>query len=721
MCSLRVALNPLLGDKAPLVVFLSAPVIAAFYGDLFASTTATILSLLVGELLFVEPRGSLGPVNLAEIARIVIYVLQSAVFSYLVTTRKTAFTELKERTRRLTQILEAAPAAMAVVDDKGHIVLVNQRMSEMFGYTLRELHSITVDELLPDDMRAEHAAQRQAYLRNPQARLMGPGLDLWAKRKDGTTFPVEVGLNPLVSGTEALILTSITDVSARRTAQVMLLERERQFAAMFTNSPVAKYVVEPADGTILDVNELGAEQLGYEREALIGMSLGDLDANTTKTPFSQYRQQIARRTRFQFDAAHRTKDGRRREVHVWVQGLDIGGRLRALVVAQDVTDRKLLEHELRMAARQKDEFLAMLAHELRNPLAPLTLGLTLLGRSKSLPATERRSVDMLQRQTKHLTHLVNDLLEMARLTKGKVTLVREPVILQDLVRQAYESLRNAFEQKQLTFLASMPAQPLVVEGDRSRLHQVLENIFHNAAKFTPAGGRVQVALENIDGKARLSVEDTGVGLAPEHLERVFEMFSQFNTGLDRSEGGLGLGLSVAQLLVQMHGGTLIAQSAGIGQGSKFSLELPEAHSQAMPALLPASTPSRQDVPMRVLVVDDNRDAADVLGELLQAEGYTVTVAYDAAQALKAAQQHPPHLAFLDIGMPRINGYELARALRLEHGPELLMVALTGYGQPNDKQQARDAGFDRHLLKPAESGQVLQLAAGRREKLAAESV
>jgi signal transduction histidine kinase/ActR/RegA family two-component response regulator len=356
--------------------------------------------------------------------------------------------------------------------------------------------------------------------------------------------------------------------------------------------------------------------------------------------------------------------------------------------------------EAEVANRAKDEFLAMLGHELRNPLAPIVSSLELMARRAPEALEAQRRV--IERQVAHLSALVDDLLDVSRIVSGKVRLALERVDLRDVVGRAFEAALPAFAARTRAPELALPAAPVWVHGDAVRLTQVVGNLLANAAKFTRSDDRITVELATEEGTARLSVADEGIGMTPELLEKVFERFVQGEQALQRATGGLGLGLAIARSLVELHHGTITAESAGPGRGSRFIVTLPLASAQAdAPAELPAATraPVRGG---RVLVVDDNTDAAEAVAALLQLEGYAVRIAESAEEALAAIAVDVPDAALLDIGLPRMDGYALARALRADpRSRGMRLIALTGYGRSPDRRNALEAGFDEHLVKPVD--------------------
>jgi len=368
------------------------------------------------------------------------------------------------------------------------------------------------------------------------------------------------------------------------------------------------------------------------------------------------------------------------------------------------------------AGRVKDEFLAMLGHELRNPLAPIVTSLELMARREGAVGTPERHV--IERQVRHLSRLVDDLLDVSRIAAGKVELHKEAIDLRDVVGRALELAKPALAGRFVPPVVSVPERPVWVDGDPVRLAQVVCNLLTNAAKFSPPAGHIGIELRHERGEALLSVADDGDGIARELLEHVFERFVQGNQSLQRARGGLGLGLAIVRNIVELHGGAVTAASEGVGKGSRFTVTLPEtappppaAPAQAQVAAPPAAPPA--SLPAKVLVVDDNDDAAQAIAVLLEFEGHTVRTAATAREALAMFDQFVPDVAFLDIGLPDLNGYELARAIRTDpRATNTRLVALTGYGRGPDRELAEQAGFDRHLVKPAEIDDLLAAIGAR---------
>jgi PAS domain S-box-containing protein len=392
---------------------------------------------------------------------------------------------------------------------------------------------------------------------------------------------------------------------------------------------------------------------------------------------------------------------------------DANGEVSGIFVeGSDVTARKLVEDELRAANRQKDQFLAMLAHELRNPLAPIMTAAQLLRMGRMDNKSVANASEIIVRQAAHMTDLVNDLLDVSRVTRGLVTLEKDELDLNVIVAAAVEQVRPLIDARRHSLTLQLSGQPAHVIGDRTRLVQVISNILNNAAKYTAPGGSVMLAVTVDEGRVFVTVRDNGVGIAPEVLPYIFDLFTQAERTPDRSQGGLGIGLALVKSLIALHGGTVQVKSAGLGQGSEFSLCLPRVAAPAPEHGAPGKRAAGQDANhLRVMVVDDNVDAAQMLAALLEVQGHAVSVEYDAGGALERARRERPEVLLLDIGLPDMDGFELARRLRAQ--PEsagATLVALTGYGQHQDREEAHQAGFDHYLVKPADLGQVNEVLA-----------
>jgi PAS domain S-box-containing protein len=387
----------------------------------------------------------------------------------------------------------------------------------------------------------------------------------------------------------------------------------------------------------------------------------------------------------------------------------------------DVSGLKRAEDRLIEADRRKDEFLATLAHELRNPLAPIrNAARSIRLKAESDPQLQRAQA-IIDRQIDHLSRLVDDLLDISRITHGKIELKLEQLPLLTVVEYAIELTRPLLEARRHELHLDPGPEPVWVLGDTARLSQSISNVLSNAAKFTEPGGRIEIGILPAGADVIVRVRDNGIGMTPEMLHQVFELFMQGDRSLDRAQGGLGLGLALVKRLVELHGGRVEARSDGQGQGSELDIHLPRSEAPAV-APQPAAESLRRAIARRILVVDDNRDAADSTAELLREEGHVVQTAYSGAAALGVAKVFKPEVAFLDIGLPGMDGYEIARRLRTF--PETAgarLIALTGYGQARDRALSREAGFDEHVVKPLDPEALPRLVAAHRPETSGTAV
>jgi signal transduction histidine kinase len=390
----------------------------------------------------------------------------------------------------------------------------------------------------------------------------------------------------------------------------------------------------------------------------------------------------------------------------------VRARQRQYQIRSHLAERARAEEALRIADRRKDEFLATLGHELRNPLAPLLSGIHLLRVSGTQDARITRIMSVMERQVRHLVRLVDDLLEVSRITRGLIEVRHDRVDLVAVLRAALENSRSALEAGRHELRVDLPGDPIPVVGDAVRLTQVFANLLTNAAKYTNSGGQIELTARHDGGHVVVSVRDNGIGIPPSHLAAVFDMFMQVDRSNRRAQGGLGIGLTLVRTLVEMHGGRVEAHSDGPGQGTEFVVSLPalaESLAEPQPAPPPRPLPAR-----RVMVVDDNHDAAEMLGALLEALGATVQVAYSGRSALAMLDRFEPDAVLLDIGMPGMDGYEVARRLRAQPTrADTLLIALTGWGQEQDQENSRAAGFNHHLVKPPDIERLRELLTNSR--------
>ena len=526
---------------------------------------------------------------------------------------------------------------------------------------------------------------------------------------------------------EVLLVASVRQhelAEQAQRAEAAMRKSEIRYRRLFESAKDGILTLDADSGEITDANPFMVQMLGYPREELVGKELWaigllrDMDASRAMV------RELHEKGYVRYDHLPlETTTGSKVEVEVVANVYQEDDQPVIQCNIWNITDRSLLEQKTIEQAksladlhRRKDEFLAMLSHELRNPLAPIRNAVQLLRLQRDGTEIQKEAHGIIERQVSQLTRLVDDLLEVSRITTGRIHLQEERIDLRGVVEHAVEACRPQFGQKSQSIAKSFPDEPIWVYGDPMRLEQVVVNLLNNAGKYTNPGGYIWVGLTQNGDQAVLRVRDNGIGIAPHVLPRIFDLFTQADKSLDRSQGGLGIGLALVQSLVNMHRGTAEAHST-LGQGSEFVVKLPVLLSPHVPTSVHAevvATPARA---LRVLVVDDNLDAATSLASLLRTFGHDVLLAHDGVSALHAALEYGPEVVLLDIGLPDVNGYEVAKSIRQQPAlTNVVLVAVTGYGQESDRQHSREAGFDHHLVKPTDFGKVASILSAVAETL-----
>ena len=490
-------------------------------------------------------------------------------------------------------------------------------------------------------------------------------------------------------------------------------ERARaQLAAVVASSDDA-IIGMTVEGLITSWNRGAAQLLGYPSEEIIGQSVAKIIPADLRETQALTLARIARGEHADhYETIRVAKDGRAIPVSVRLSPiLDRTGRVIGISkIARDITERKRIEEALRLADHRKDQFLATLAHELRNPLAPIRYATRLLGPGVP-PEVSADARKMIERQLAHMAHLLDDLLDVSRVTRGVLVIHPQQLDLREVIESSVASARPLAEAARQELALSLPAEPLFVSGDAVRLAQILGNLLHNATKYTPTGGHIAVTASLTAERVSVSIKDDGIGIAPEALPRIFELFVQLEAPGTRSAGGLGIGLSLARDLVRLHRGEIEVHSAGVGLGSEFIVRLPRAGET--PALTesiaePEKITALGAADVRVLIVDDNVDAATSLSYVLAIAGYQAAVAHDGRRALELAESLRPSVVLLDIGLPRMSGHEVARQIRAAPwGRDVRLIAVTGWSHESERAKSLEAGFDAHLTKPIDPEVLLQ--------------
>lgn len=615
---------------------------------------------------------------------------------------------------RAAEILETITEGFFGLDRDWRFSYVNQEATQILDCTSEELVGTSLWEAYPGLAGTvfEQAYYRSMYERGTSSvTAFYPDHQRW----------YELRTYPAPDGVSAYFRNVTAEMRAEKERECLVAASDRQqriYEAALSNTPDLVYIFD-LQHRFTYANEALLQMWGRTPEDALGKTCLELGYESWHAEMHdrEIEQVVSTRRPIRGEVPFTGTSGRRIYDYIFVPVFGLDGEVVAVAgTTRDVTDRKQDEQALREQAerladadRAKDEFLATLSHELRNPLAPLRNSLTLLRLARTGDEQTNSIHEMMERQVDHLVRLVDDLLETSRISRGELVLRSERVSIESIIRHAVETSESLIQTNQHQLTISLPDEPLWVDGDPVRLAQILANLLNNAAKYTEDGGHIKVQAQARDNLAMISVLDNGPGIAPEALPRVFEMFSRGERSSGRAQDGLGIGLALARRLTEMHGGSLDAHSLGLGKGSEFIFRLPLAsspdqHSNAMKPPVKATLAKR-----RILVVDDNRDAANSLGMILQLLGAEVRVVEGGFEALAIFPSYEPSVLLLDIGMPGMDGYEVARNIRARF-PDCgtKMVALTGWGQDEDRQRAQEAGFDHHLVKPAEISDLQQL-------------
>ncbi|MFD0666414.1 ATP-binding protein [Ramlibacter sp. MAHUQ-53] len=642
-----------------------------------------------------------------------------------ISARKQAEEQLRHAQRLTQTIIDGAGALVFAKDLEGRYFLTNRAWRERMGLTEQQAHGATDEAVFgPQTAEALRRNDRQVLA---SGRLMVAEETTWLRGRPVTylssKFPLvnEEGQPYAVCG----VSTDVTEQKRVEKRLAGLLEEERRHARLLARMAEAARLMHAS---------LSAEEIAHVLTQQAREILGAQHAATSLAPAGPGARAVEALSQAGDEAPG--PDAARLAASLAGPGGQALGQVRLAgrpgdpfgpadeavlvqmaAIASTCLDNARLVASLREADHRKDEFLATLAHELRNPLAPIRNGLEVLRRSGQLAGPAARARDMMERQLAHMVRLVDDLLDVSRISRGKVDLRIERITLQAVLENALEASRPALEDSRHHLALQVPPEPLWVDGDLTRLAQVVSNLLNNAAKYTPAGGHIGLSARDEGGHAAVRVTDDGTGISAEMLPRVFDLFAQAGGTLAQAQGGLGIGLSLVRQLVELHGGEVGAESAGLGQGSRFTVRLPLAAPPAAAAPAPATgaAGAGAGTGRRILVVDDNVDGAESLAMMLSLSGHEVRTCHDGPAALALAPGWRPEVVLLDIGLPGLSGYEVAQRLRAGPlGTAALLVAVTGWGAEDDQRRAAEAGFDHHLTKPVDIAALESVLARRRQ-------
>jgi len=724
---LRWVLDPLLGDALPLVTLFGAVAASVWLGGYRPAVLVALLGYVACEFLFIPPRRnlSLGDfeslIGFAKTIGFAAYLFTCAIIIGLGQTMRKAQQDKASQlmtARLLASIVESSDDAIISKTLNGTIQSWNAAAERLFGHTAEQAIGRHISLVIP----ADRITEEDDIVASLKAGKRIEHFETERVRSDGRRVQVSLTISPIRDASGAVIGASkiARDVTERKRIEA---DREK-FVTLIENSTDFIGMCD-LDGVPFFVNRAGLKMVGLDdiEQARRTPVASFFFPEDQRRMMDEFFPSVLREGHGEVDVRFRHfKTGEPRWMAYKVLTLPgADGRPVAFgTVSQDVTERRRLEDNLRRVAeelsradRRKNEFLAMLAHELRNPLAPISNAVRALTLGRRDETAVDSASEMLERQVGQIIRLVDDLLDVSRISRGKIALRSERVELAPIIQQAVEATRALYRSMNQELTVRLPSEPVYLHADPTRMAQVVGNLLNNACKFTDAGGRISLVVEREGAKVAIRVTDNGIGIAPEHLAGIFEMFTQIESSLERSRSGLGIGLTLVKTLVEMHGGTVEAHSEGVGRGSEFVVHLPmllDVHAPLTPAAEPHFDATTV-VKRRVLIVDDNKDAAEWLATLLSLSGHETHVALDGVEAMKAAERLLPDAVLLDIGLPRVDGYEVCRRIRQQPwGRDLVIVALTGWGQEEDRQKSREAGFNTHLVKPVDDEVLLTLLA-----------
>ncbi|MGC4085409.1 MAG: PAS domain S-box protein [Vicinamibacterales bacterium] len=618
--------------------------------------------------------------------------------------------------QRFRNIFENAAVGIAEVGLDGRFVTVNDKLCEITGYPRDELLRLTFQDIThPDDLAADIAFA---------SRITSGEIQQYSMEKryicpDGAVVFVNLSASAVRGVDDEVVhfVAIVEDITERRLAEDAMRASEQQLRSVFDHAATGIAITD-MDGRFLECNPAYQRLLGYSQEELRNLRFAELvhpeDRAANVSLVEALRRPGGSHVEIENRYIHRS--GRPVWVHKFIALLYDANHVpdRVMALVTDITGQRARQETQREEMRQKDEFIAVLAHELRNPLAPIRTSVAVLQRLGSTDATLVRCRDVIDRQVGHMARLIDDLLDVSRLSRGELRLQKAAVPLSSILDDASQLAESLMTQQRQRLVTVGVPESLVLHVDAARLTQVIGNLLHNAAKYSPPDTEIRLLVDVTHGQVVIRVRDQGVGIPASQIERVFDLFAQTDNARELRKGGLGIGLALARRLVEMHGGSIVATSPGPGRGSEFSVRLPfdsEAANSATAATTPASaTPSSTDTgARRVLVADDNVDAAEMIGVLFEQAGCEVRRVHDGESAVLEAERFKPDIAVLDLGMPGMDGHEACQRIRREPwGATMHIVALTGRGQESDKRLSLLSGFNQHLVKPVDTDALLQL-------------
>jgi len=722
---LRWVLDPLMGDALPLVTLFGAVAAAAWLGGYRVAIPVTLIGYLACHYLFIPPRGHFNLSDRANIVGLVAYLFTCTLIIAFGEVARIAETRAHERREVFRVTLHSIGDAVITTDLHGHITALNEVAESLTGWSRDDALGQPLDRVF----NIVNEVTRQP-VENPATRALREGVVVGLAnhtlliKKDGQECPIDDSAAPIRNelGYVSGCVLIFRDVTAQR-----LLDRDRanqlltaRLLASIVESSNDAIISKSLDGTIQSWNAAAERLFGFTAEQAVGKHISLIIPPERIAEEDAIIARLKHGQRIEhFETERRRSDGRDIIVSLTISPLkdDAGNVIGASKIARDMSERKRLEDSLRKLAsdlseadRRKNEFLAMLAHELRNPLAPMSNMLEVLKHSGNNGEVVKQAHDTIERQLAQLVRLVDDLLDLNRITYDRLELRRSDVELAMVVQQAVEVARPLIDAAGQKLTINLPDEAIYLNADRARLAQVFGNLLNNSCKYTRPNGAISLsARRNGNNEVLVSVRDDGAGIPPDKIDSIFDMFMQVDRSSDRSQSGLGIGLTLVKRLVEMHGGSIEARSAGEGQGSEFVVQLPMIDKPAVVSSRVSDVAAEPTSQRRILIVDDNVDSADSLAMLLEITGNQTYLAHDGVEAIESIEKYRPEVVLLDIGLPKLDGHEVCRRVREQPwGNDIRIIALTGWGQDDDRRKSEEAGFNGHLVKPVDYDKLLAL-------------
>jgi len=721
---LRWALDPLMGDSLPLVTLFGAVAAAVWLGGYRVAIPVTILGYAACHYLFIPPRGGFD-LSTPNIVGLVAYIFTCTLIIFFGEAAQIAETRAHQRRELFRVTLRSIGDAVITTDTRGCITDLNEVAESLTGWSHNEALGQSLDRVF----NIVNEVTRQP-VENPASRAVREGVVVGLAnhtvliRKDGQECPIDDSAAPIRNefGYVSGCVLIFRDVTAQR-----LIERNKasqlltaRLLASIVESSNDAIISKSLDGTIQTWNAAAETLFGYTSEQAVGKHISLIIPPERIAEEDEIITRLSAGQRIEhFETERFRSDGQHITVSLTISPLkdDSGNVIGASKIVRDVTERRRLEDNLRKLAadlsetdRRKNEFLATLAHELRNPLAPISNMIEVVKRAGSNGALLKQAHETIERQMAQMVRLVDDLLDLNRITHDRLELRRSDVELATVIEQAVEVARPLIDAAGQKLTIILPEEAIYLNADHARLAQVFGNLLNNSCKYTRPNGAISLsARRNGNDEVWVSVRDNGAGIPPDKIESIFDMFMQVDRSSDRSQSGLGIGLTLVKRLVEMHGGSIEARSAGEEHGSEFVVHLPIIDKPRSASAPVSDGASKSPSQRRILVVDDNRDSADSLAMLLEITGNQTYLAHDGVEALESIEKYRPEVVLLDIGLPKLDGHEVCRRVREQPwGKDIRIIALTGWGQEDDRRRSEEAGFNGHLVKPVDYDKLLAL-------------